>query len=115
MIRVVRLLVSALRSAFLSQSELAMENLALRQQLAVLVAKGQRPRIGGVDRWFGVTLRRFWSRWSDVLIIVKPETVGWRRQLASYAPGTIELDLDTVASSPETAAEVIALFDALQG
>jgi transposase InsO family protein len=27
-----------------------------------------------------MTLRRFWSRWSDVLVIVKPETViGWHR------------------------------------
>ena len=26
------------------------------------------------------TLRRFWSRWTDVLVIVKPETViGWHR------------------------------------
>jgi putative transposase len=57
-----------------------MENLALRQQLAALVAKGQRPHITGVDRWFWVTLRRFWSRWTEALIIVKPETVvHWHR------------------------------------
>ena len=32
------------------------------------------------DRFFWTTLRRFWSRWADVLLIVKPETVvGWHR------------------------------------
>jgi hypothetical protein len=31
-----------------------------------------------MDRVFWVALRRLWSRWSDVLIVVKPETiVGW--------------------------------------
>ena len=65
---------------FRSQSELAIENLALRQQLAVFVAKGQRPRITGADRWFWVTLRRVWSRWTEALIIIRPETVvRWHR------------------------------------
>jgi transposase InsO family protein len=32
------------------------------------------------DRLFWTTLRRIWSRWTDVLVIVKPETVvGWHR------------------------------------
>ena len=32
------------------------------------------------DRHFWTTLGRFWSRWPDVLRIVKPETViGWHR------------------------------------
>jgi hypothetical protein len=32
------------------------------------------------DRFFWTTLRRFWSRWTDVLLIVQPETViGWHR------------------------------------
>jgi hypothetical protein len=57
-----------------------MENLALRQQLPVLMATSTRPRIRAVDRWFSVTLRRFWSRWTAALIIVKPETVvRWHR------------------------------------
>jgi transposase InsO family protein len=33
-----------------------------------------------LDRLFWTTLRRFWSRWTDALLIVKPETViGWHR------------------------------------
>jgi hypothetical protein len=32
------------------------------------------------DRFFWTTLRRFWARWNDVLLIVQPETVvGWHR------------------------------------
>jgi transposase InsO family protein len=32
------------------------------------------------DRLFWTTLRRIWSRWADVLVIVKPEAVvGWHR------------------------------------
>ncbi len=34
----------------------------------------------GADRWFWITLRRLWSRWLDVLVFVKPETViRWHR------------------------------------
>jgi transposase InsO family protein len=33
-----------------------------------------------LDRLFWTALRHFWSRWTDVLVIVKPETViGWHR------------------------------------
>jgi hypothetical protein len=62
------------------RSDLVLENLALRQQVATLVAKGGRPRITGVDRWFWMVLRRCWSRWTEVLVFVKPETVvRWHR------------------------------------
>src|SRR5690242_12210027 len=58
----------------------ALEILALRQQVAVLKRKRPRPPLNSVDRLFWTTLRRIWSRWADVLVIVKPETVfGWQR------------------------------------
>jgi len=50
-------------------------NLALRQQLAAFSAGGRRPRITHGDRWFWIALRRWWSRWSDALVFIKPETV----------------------------------------
>jgi hypothetical protein len=63
-----------------SRSDTAIEVLALRQQVAVLKRKRPRPRLNPLDRLFWTTLLRFWSRWSDVLVIVKPETVmGWHR------------------------------------
>src|SRR5215472_4625310 len=73
-------LFSALRVFFRSRSDTAFEVLALRQQVAVLKRKRPRPNVKRLDRLFWTTLRRFWPRWSDVLVIVRPETViGWHR------------------------------------
>jgi hypothetical protein len=39
------------------------------------------PPLNSFDRLFWTTLRRSWPRWTDVLVLVKPETVvGWHRQ-----------------------------------
>src|SRR5216684_169726 len=69
------LMIGTLRAVFLSQADLVLENLALRQQLAVFARNRQRPRIVAADRLFWLALRRLWLRWSDVLVFVKPETV----------------------------------------
>lgn len=80
MIRLLQAIVGALGSAFRSRASLVAENLALRQQLAVLRA-GRRPRLRPIDRAFWVVFSRTWSRWVDVLAIVKPATViGWHRR-----------------------------------
>jgi transposase InsO family protein len=67
--------------AFLrTRHELGLEILALRQQLVVLKRRHPRPRLGNLDRWFWLALRRCWPRWMEALIVVKPETVvGWHR------------------------------------
>ena len=44
--------VRALVSAFKARRELAIENVALRQQLAVLRRSVKRPRLSNVDREF---------------------------------------------------------------
>ncbi len=63
-----------------SRSQLALENLALRQQLTVLRRGIKRPKLRAVDRVFWVVLARFWSDWSTCLAIVKPATViRWHR------------------------------------
>ena len=73
-------LLAAVRVFFRSRHDSAIEILALRQQVAVLKHKRPRPNLNSFDRLFWTTLRRMWSRWADVLIIVKPETVaGWHR------------------------------------
>jgi transposase InsO family protein len=57
-----------------------LENLALRQQLAVLVAKNPRRRLSAHDRQFWIILRKLWSGWREALVIVQPETVvRWHR------------------------------------
>jgi transposase InsO family protein len=63
-----------------SRSDTALEVLALRQQITVLKRQHPRPPLNTFDRLFWATLRDHWSRWRDVLVIVKPETVvGWHR------------------------------------
>ena len=49
------------RAAFASRSQLAVENLALRQQLAVLRRSVERPRLHRRDRFFWAWLSRIWS------------------------------------------------------
>jgi hypothetical protein len=62
------------------RSDAALEILALRQQIAVLKRKRPCPVLNSLDRLFWTTLRHVWSRWSDMLVIVKPETViNWHR------------------------------------
>ena len=61
--------------------ELTLENLALRQQLAVLKQQCPRPRLRKVDRWFWVRLSRVWGKWRRPMLMVRPETVvSWSRQ-----------------------------------
>ena len=61
--------------------DIALENLALRQQLAVFKRKCPRLRLRGTDRFFWVWLSRSWKDWHRVLIIVRPETVvAWHRK-----------------------------------
>ena len=80
MLRLILNVFHLIRAIFRSRSGLAIENLALRQQLAVLKARGPRPRLTLIDRVFWISLRRLWSKWADALVIVKPETVvRWHR------------------------------------
>jgi transposase InsO family protein len=73
-------LLGFLRSLFRARRELALENLALRQQLVVL-RRAKRPRLINADRIFWAWLSRVWAHWSDVLVIVRPDTVvRWHRR-----------------------------------
>jgi len=78
-----------------SRNSMGLEILALRHQVSVLKRKNARPRLGRWDRVLWVFLRRVWSGWAAVLVIVKPETVvRWHRagfrlywRFLSKAPG----------------------------
>src|SRR5258707_3494003 len=67
--------IGALIRLFRSRGNLVLENLVLRQQLAVLKRRHPRPSIGSLDKLFWVVVRRFWSGWKQALIVVTPETV----------------------------------------
>src|SRR5262245_64693103 len=73
--------ISSLISTFKRRRNLALENLALRQQLAVFKRRHPRPKLQPTDRLFWVWLSKLWADWQAALIIVKPETViAWHRQ-----------------------------------
>ena len=60
---------------------LALENLALRQQLAVYKRTAPRPKLRTTDRFFWVGLARVWAGWKRPLVIVTPDTVlRWQRR-----------------------------------
>jgi putative transposase len=60
---------------------LVLENLALRQQLAIYKRKQKRPRLMQRDRWFWMALARLWKGWRRALFVVHPDTVvRWQRE-----------------------------------
>ena len=64
-----------------SYREIALENVALRQQLVVMKRQCPRPRVRTADRIFWVWLSTVWSHWRQALMIVRPETVvSWQRK-----------------------------------
>ena len=64
------LLATALRNAVRSKHELVLEDLALREQLAVLTRQRSRARTKPADRLFWSWLCRYWDGWRSPLVIV---------------------------------------------
>jgi putative transposase len=76
----VALLLGSLKRVFRPRSALLLENLALRQQLAVYQRRGGRPPAPRWDRCFWSLLARMWPDWRSPLLFVQPETViRWHR------------------------------------
>ncbi len=81
LIRLFKIFLEIIQTLFKSKSDLLLENLALRQQLAKYLTKNNKPKLTDVDRFFWVGLRQVWGKWANSLIIVKPETViDWQRR-----------------------------------
>jgi hypothetical protein len=58
----------------------ALENLALRQQVAVLTRTRTRLQLRSRDRLFWILLARTWREWRTALVLVQPDTVlRWHR------------------------------------
>src|SRR6267143_2415783 len=61
--------------------QLALENLTLRQQLAVYKRTASRPKLQQSDRLLWVWLSKVWPAWRQALVIVAPATVlRWQRR-----------------------------------
>ena len=81
MLQLMQIVLALVRSLFANKADLAMENLALRQQLAVYKRKQPRPRLSDLDRLFWTALKDQFAGWADALVIVKPETViRWQKK-----------------------------------
>ena len=80
MIAFLRHLFGWILSSFGSRKNLALENLALRQQLLASHRKRPRRRLSVTHKLFWVVLRRFWSGWQKPLVLVTPRSViEWHR------------------------------------
>src|SRR5215470_9287353 len=72
--RFVRLLLSG-------HQAIAIENAALRLQLAAFQRKRKRPVLTSFDRLFWVGLSLIWNGWRAALVYVQPDTViRWQRE-----------------------------------
>jgi hypothetical protein len=81
MLTLLRTMAALLRDLLRSRLSMQIEILALRHQLGVYQRVAKRPPIRAADRLLWVWLSRHWSRWREVLILVRPETViAWRRR-----------------------------------
>ena len=81
MLNLLLLAIRFLILVFSGHKQVALENVALRHQLAVFTREKKRPRLRDRDRLFWIALKKLWKDWRDALVFVQPETViGWQRK-----------------------------------
>ncbi len=69
------------RLLFSGHQAVAIENAALRLQLAAFRRQRKRPVLTIIDRMFWIALRRLWSGWRRPLLYVQADTVvRWQRE-----------------------------------
>jgi len=71
-----RFWLGSLSRCFRSRQSLLLENLALRQQLAVLKRRHPRPKLSPLDKLFWALACQFWSAWKQALLVVTPRDRG---------------------------------------
>ena len=81
MLAAVVALLRSLRLICSGHRAVALETLALGQQLSVFRRTVRRPPLRTNDRLFWVLLAKAWRDWRTALIVVQPDTdVRWHRQ-----------------------------------
>ena len=74
-----------LKYMFYPKTMLIIENISLRQQLAVQIRSNKRPKLTNRDRLFMVLISKLHSGWRSFLAIVQPATViAWHRRLFKF-------------------------------
>ena len=77
----IQAIAASLFSSLKSQRELALENLALRQQVTVLKWSVKRARPSMIDRFFWITFSQNVANWRESLIAIHADTVvRWHRE-----------------------------------
>ncbi len=104
--RWITLLLALINALLADRSRLALENVILRQQLAVLRRSVKRAKIHDSDRIFWILMRRLLASWRDTLLVVKPETVikwhrkgwryYWRRKSRGGKPGRPQVEPEII-------------------
>jgi len=80
MFAILKLFLRTIARLFSARRSLLLENLILRQHLAVFKLRHPRPRLSLLDKLFWVAARKIWSGWKQFLVIVLSETVvRWHR------------------------------------
>ncbi len=104
--RWITLLLTLINALLADRSRLALENVALRQQLTILRRSVKRAKIDDSDRVFWILMRRLVGNWRDTLLIVQPDTVVrwhrkgwryyWRRKSQRGKPGRPKIDPEVI-------------------
>src|SRR5690349_2386605 len=100
------------RLLFSGHEAVAIENAALRMQIAALQRKRKRPLLTTWDRVFWITLRSLWSEWRHPLIYVQADTVvGWHRERFRKFWARLSKPQRRRPGRPGTAAELRRLIE----
>jgi hypothetical protein len=89
--------------------QLALENLALRQQLTVYRRTVARPRLRRGDRLFWVPLSRLWRGWKQALVVVVAPDTALRWQRRRFRDYWTRLSRRPVVGRPPVTPEIRAL------
>src|SRR5690348_2172771 len=102
--RFVRLFVSG-------HQAVAIENAALRMQIAAFQRKRKRPLLTTLDRMFWITLGILWCEWRKPLLYVQPDTVvRWQRERFRRFWARLSKPRRRRRGRPRTAAELRRLI-----
>jgi hypothetical protein len=97
---------------FSGHQAVAIENAALRMQIAAFQRKRNRPLLTTLDRVFWITLRSLWSDWRHPLMYVQADTVvRWHRERFRRFWGRLSKPQRRRRGRPGTAAEFRRLIE----
>ena len=102
------------RLLFSGHAALAVENAALRLQLAAFQRKRKRPVLTSLDRLLWVGLSLLWNGWRTFLLYVQPDTViRWQRERFRRFWGQLSNTNRRRRGRPGTAVEIRRLIETM--